>query len=164
MRVLLVIAMLVLLISSPGLSFADELQKSATPINSATDPVDKEYTTLVREAAVLEGRGALSKALAKYQHALRIKRYEAESYYVLLDIGRVQYKMGKYESAVQTLTEYLEKINGELRVLRGEAIPPDGVFIPAYTEKGLLRLFDNKMEADALVTAGRARLGALKAQ
>lgn len=129
--------------------------------SSATYPVDKidsKYRGLVQRGRMLEAKGRLSEAQAAYEQALVVKRYEAESYYVLLDIGRVQYKRGAYAAAVKTLTDYVGKMEIELKVQRGEMVPPGALFIPGYTEEGLRKLMADKKEAEALITASQARL------
>jgi hypothetical protein len=46
----------------------------------------------------------------------------------------------------------------ELKVQRGEMVPPGALFIPDYTEEGLRKLMADKKEAEALITASQARL------
>ncbi len=79
------------------------------------------------------------------------------SYYVLLDIGRVQYKLGQYNAAITTLEDY-QKIIIEIKVEKGEMIPPGGLIIPAYTEQGMKELLSDKQEADALIKDSKARM------
>lgn len=80
------------------------------------------------------------------------------SYYVLLDIGRVQYKLGRYKAAITTIEDYLQKIIIEIKVEKGEMLPPGGLIIPAYTEQGMKELLSDKQEAEALLQASKARM------
>jgi hypothetical protein len=82
------------------------------------------------------------------------------SYYVLLDIGRVQYKIGDCKAAIRISEDYLEKIAIELKVQKGEMMPPGGLIIPAYTEQGIKEILADKAEAETIIAASKARLAA----
>ncbi len=123
---------------------------------------DDEYDVLVADGRKLEGLGKFGQALQKFHRALQVKRYEMPSYYVLLDIGRTQYKLGKYAEAVKSLEEYLRAIETELKVEKGEMMPPGGLIIPGHTEQSLKELSENKAEAEALLVASKSRLASKK--
>jgi len=78
------------------------------------DLQDKKYHKLIAEGKKLEKRGALEEALKQYFVSLCIERYEACSYYAMLDIARVYLKMKKYPEAIHFLKEYISKVEGEL--------------------------------------------------
>lgn len=118
--------------------------------------LDAPYRTRVEAGMAREEAGDLEGALAAYLDASRVKRYEAESYYALLDAGRVQYKLGRYRDAIENLTAVLSRLDHELQVAREEAIPRFPV--PGFTVESLLDLMDAQAEAEALITASRARL------
>ena len=158
MRKCLLSVMVVFLVANVATCFASQSMRGDSGVAYTASGTDEKYTNLVRQGMLLENQGKLPEALDKYSQASRIKRYEAESYYVLLDIGRVQYKKGAYAAATKTLTEFLKRIEIELKVQRSEIIPPDGVFIQPYTETGLKALLADMAEAEALLIASRSRL------
>jgi len=141
----------------PQVLFAQE--KASKP-KHIEYPGDKEYANFLAKGQQLEKQAKLSESLSQYNNALRVKRYEMPSYYVLLDIGRIQYKLGQDKAAITTLEDYLQKITVEIKVEKGEMLPPGGLIIPAYTEQGMKELLSDKQEAEALIQASKARLAA----
>lgn len=137
---------------------ADETARNAGPAKSAIDPADTHYSSLTQQGRQLEAQGKLSEALEKYREARGVRRYERESYYALLDIGRVHHKLGEYATAARNLTEYLNHVEIELKVLRGEMVPPSGVYVPDYTERGMKNLLADKLEAESLLADSRSKI------
>jgi hypothetical protein len=103
----------------------------------------------------------LARSLIKYREALAVRRYELESYYVLLDIGRVEFRLGNFTGAIRSLEEYLGRIDAEMKVLRGETMPQGGTYVPDYTQAGMEALLSDRAEAAALIVASKASLDRL---
>jgi len=78
------------------------------------DLQDKKYHELIAKGKKLENSGALEGALKQYFISLCIERYEACSYYAMLDIARVYLKKKKYPEAIHFLKEYISKVEDEL--------------------------------------------------
>jgi tetratricopeptide (TPR) repeat protein len=127
-------------------------------INNDT-PGDKEYYGLIEKGSAFEQKGDYENALAYYKKALKVDRFELPSYYVLLDIGRVQHKMGEYKSSNETLKEYLKHIEIEIKVESGEMLPPVDYPGYGYTEEGFKKLLSEKAEADALIAVNHQKSG-----
>lgn len=159
LRPVTVIAAIILsLASHSALGACDDAEQKDRGLPPCS--LDAPYRTRVEAGMAQEEAGDLVAALAAYLDASRVKRYEAESYYALLDAGRVQYKLGRYRDAIENLTVVVSKIEHELQVAREEAMPK--FLVPGFTVKSLLDLMDAKAEAEALITASRARLRKLR--
>ena len=159
MRYFLAIGTWAMLMNGYSVNSSQERVEAPHAMESAADD---EYDVLVADGRKLEGLGKFRQALQKFHRASQVKRYEMPSYYVLLDIGRTQYKLGKYAEAVKSLEEYLRAIEIELKVERGEMMPPGGLIIQGYTEQGFKQLSENKAEAEALIVASKSRLASKK--
>ncbi|MGA1826370.1 MAG: hypothetical protein ACMUIP_17075 [bacterium] len=75
---------------------------------------DKKYYELIDKGNELENTGKLEGALNKYYISLSIERYEACSYYAMLDIARVYLKMKKFSEAIYFLKDYISRVEDEL--------------------------------------------------
>lgn len=150
-----IISCLTTLLSLPLSSWAVDNNIQRRTHTSASSTIDAPYSEQVSRGRTLEQKGKHAEALKEYREASQIKRYELESYYVLLDMGRVQYKMGEYSGAIITLQNYLTNLEIELKVIREEIVPPSGMYVPIYRDAGKALLGD-KAEAEALIAASKA--------
>lgn len=155
MRHLSILLIVISILNYQCLLFGEE--KKPKPANIIY-PGDNEYYCFLAEGQKYEDQVKLQKALDYYNKALNIKRYEIPSYYVLLDIGRVYYKLGNYKIAIVTLEKYLNYIIIELKIQNGDILPPDGLIIPAYTKDGLSEVLSDKSEAEAIIRISNLRI------
>lgn len=130
----------------------------ANPAVNGETPGDREYYDFIEQGIALERLNDYENALAYYNKALNVNRFELPSYYVLLDIGRVLHKMGRYSLSVDALEEYMKHIDVEIRVERGEILPTPNYPGYGYTEKGYEKLLSNRAEAEALMEANKLNI------
>ncbi|MEE8118236.1 MAG: hypothetical protein V3T39_01630, partial [Gammaproteobacteria bacterium] len=78
---------------------------------------------------------------------------EIGTYYVLLDIGRILYKLGKYEKAKDVLTEYLERTEIDVKVERAEMLPPGDYRAWGFSPELFEALLTDREEAQVLLDA-----------
>lgn len=78
------------------------------------DLQDKRYFDLLKTGSALEKAGKLNEALKIYYTSLSIERYEAYSYYAMIDIGRIYLEKNNYPAAIFFLKSYILKVEREL--------------------------------------------------
>lgn len=125
---------------------------------------EKEYRRLVNEAKMLEENKSFAEAIKKYQQALRVNRAVAPSYYVLFDIGRLQYESRQFSAAIATLKSFLSNVEMELRSQKGVKPPPDGFMVADQTQEHLNKLLADKAKAAMLIRKSEAMLRSTEQQ
>ena len=108
MKKIIVSVILIYIIISINLLYANDDKPDTIDLQ------DKKYHELIAKGKKLENNGALEGALKQYFVSLCIERYEACSYYAMLDMARVYLKMKKYPEAIHFLKEYISKVEDEL--------------------------------------------------
>ncbi len=74
---------------------------------------DVQYNDLLLKARALETNGDYSEALELLYISICIERYEACSYYGMLDIGRIYLEQKQYAKSIYYLKNYIKEVDGE---------------------------------------------------
>lgn len=131
--------------------------KELSPYSYRKTSIDKEYSTAIEQGNEYERNVDLDKALASYKLASNVRRYELPSYYALLDVGRVLYKIGNYEQSLDVLSDYIYEVDTEIKVGFGLRLPREHIY-GGFNDITLKKLILEKMEAEAIIKASMLRL------
>lgn len=103
---------------------------------------DKKFHDLIEKGRQLEQAGKLDEALKKYYASISIERYEAYSYYAMIDIGRVYLRKKVYPAAIYFLKSYISEVENELA---------PGTPFAGLTDKARKELIASKSEAEKML-------------
>lgn len=110
---------------------------------------EKGYQSLVAEAHSLEKQGELKLAIKKFKDASEANRYFVPSYYVLMDIGRLQYELGLYNEARNSFEELVKNVDMEFKYQGGRLEPPStGFMVEDQSEESKKEILAFKNEAE----------------
>lgn len=140
-------------LTSPTCSASGDGQKATQGADG-----EQEYFRHIEIGVRQEAELQFIDALKSYRSALATPVFELSTYYVLLDIGRVEYKMGRYRDSVATLESYLRSIAVDIDVHTDKALPPPGYRLWGFSREGFQGLLLDKSEAESLLRAAKARL------
>lgn len=115
---------------------------AAKKITCYLEDEDKQYFDLLKKAKELEQANKLDAALKIYYISLSFKRYEACSYYAMIDMARIYLKKNNYPASIFFLESYIEEASNEI----------DHVNLCAgYSEVSKMNLKKNKVEAEKML-------------
>jgi len=115
---------------------------AAEKITCFLEDEDMQYFDLLKKGKELEQANKLDEALRIYYTSLSFKRYEACSYYAMIDMARIYLKKNNYPAAIFFLESYIVEATNEI----------DHVNLCAgYSEVSEMNLKKTKVEAEKML-------------